>query len=43
MVLSVVYIHNYNLRFKIEKNEMGGSCSAYEGEERRMLGLDGET
>jgi len=28
---------------KIEKNEMGGTCSAYGGEERRMKGFGGET
>jgi len=28
---------------KIEKNEMGGACSAYEGEERRIQGTGGET
>ena len=29
--------------YKIEKNEMGGACSAYGGEERRMKGFGGET
>ena len=28
---------------KIEKNEMGGACSAYGGEERRIQGFSGET
>jgi hypothetical protein len=28
---------------KIEKNEMGGSCSAYGGEEMYIQGFDGET
>ena len=28
---------------KIEKNEMGGACSAYRGEERRIQGFGGET
>jgi len=28
---------------KIEKNEMGGACSAYRGEEGRMQGFDGKT
>jgi len=28
---------------KIEKNEMGGACSAYEGEERCIQGFGGET
>ena len=27
----------------IEKNEMGGACSAYGGEERRIQGFGGET
>jgi hypothetical protein len=27
---------------KIEKNEMGGACSAYGVEERRIQGFDGE-
>ena len=27
---------------KIEKNEMGGICSAYGGEERRIQGFGGE-
>ena len=28
---------------KIDKNEMGGACSTYGGEERRIWGFDGET
>jgi len=28
---------------QIEKNEMGGACSAYGGKERRKQGFDGET
>jgi len=28
---------------KIEKNEMGGTCSAYGGEKRRIQGFGGET
>ena len=28
---------------KIEKDEMGGACSAYGGEERRIVGFGGET
>jgi len=28
---------------KIEKNEMGGACSTYGGEERRIQGFGGET
>ena len=27
---------------KIENNEMGGACSAYGGEERRIQGFGGE-
>jgi len=28
---------------KNEKNEMGGACSVYGGEERRIQGFGGET
>jgi hypothetical protein len=28
---------------KIEKNEIGGACSAYGGEERCVQGVGGET
>jgi hypothetical protein len=28
---------------KIENNEMGGACSTYGGEERRVQGFGGET
>jgi len=28
---------------KIERNEMGGACSAYGAEERRIKGTSGET
>jgi hypothetical protein len=28
---------------KIDRNEMGSSCSAYEGEKRDVQGFDGET
>jgi len=28
---------------EIEKNEMGGACSAYGGEERHIQGFGGET
>jgi len=28
---------------KIEKNEMGGACSAYGGEERLIQGFGGDT
>jgi hypothetical protein len=33
----------YYLGDKIEKNEMGGACSAYGGEENRIQGFGGET
>jgi hypothetical protein len=33
----------YGAGDKIEKNEMGGECSAYGGEERRIQGFGGET
>jgi len=36
-------VPNYFLGDKIEKNEMGGTCSAYGGEERCILGFGGET
>jgi hypothetical protein len=35
--------HQYYANDKIEKNEMGGSCSAYGGEERRVQGFGKET
>jgi hypothetical protein len=38
-----VLLTQYCSRNKIEKNEMGGACSAYGGEERLMRGFDGET
>jgi len=28
---------------EIEENEMGGACSTYGGEERRIQGFSGET
>jgi hypothetical protein len=36
-------LHNEELNDKIEKNEMSGECSAYEGGERRIQGGGGET
>jgi hypothetical protein len=37
-------LHNEELNdLQIEKNEMGGACSACEGEERCILGFGGET
>jgi hypothetical protein len=39
--------HNFHvvvhLADKIEKNEMGGACISYEGEEMRVQGFGGET
>jgi hypothetical protein len=32
----------YRSHYKIEKNEMGGECSAYGGEEGRIQGFGGE-
>jgi len=29
--------------YKIDKNDMGGACSAYGGVERRIRGFGGET
>jgi hypothetical protein len=46
-VLCALYISVLVTQFcsgdKIEKNEMGGACSAYGGEERRIQGFGGET
>ena len=39
--ICVFYI--YYTSDNIKKNEMGGSCSAYEGGERRVQGFGGET
>jgi hypothetical protein len=33
----------YRSSDKIEKNEIGGECSTYEPEERRIQGFGGET
>jgi hypothetical protein len=48
--MSCLYLwrQNYIIHFvkavtKIEKNEMGGACSAYGGEERCVQGFGGET
>jgi len=38
-----VLITQYCSNDKIEKNEMGGACSANGGEERSMQGFGGET
>jgi len=40
---SVFHVAQYFSGDKIEKNEMGGACSAYGGEERRIQGFGGET
>ena len=42
-VLNDLYVTQYGSGGKIKKNEMGGACSAYGGEERRTLGFGGET
>jgi len=41
--LNDLYSSQYCLGDKIEKNEMGGACSMYEGEERGIEGFGGET
>ena len=41
--LRSVLLTQYCSRDKIEKNEIGGSCSAFGGEERRIQGFGGET
>ena len=38
-----VLLTQYCSRDKMEKNEMGGTCSAYGGEERCIQGFGGET
>ena len=38
-----LYITQYCSGDKIEKNEMGGACSAYGEEERCIQGFGGET
>ena len=35
--------HQILFGYIIEKNEMGGACSAYWGEERRIQGFGGKT
>jgi len=35
--------HPIMFGYKIEKNEMGGECSVYGGEEWCIQGFDGET
>ena len=41
--LMICTVHQIFSGDKIEKNEMGGACSAYGGEERRIQGFGGET
>ena len=41
--LVIVLLTEYCAGGKIEKNEMGGECSAFGGEERRIQGFGGET
>ena len=43
MPFRAVYISTHCSGDKIEKNEMGGACSAYGGEERCIRGFGGET
>jgi len=38
----MVFFTQYCSGDKIEKNETGGACSAYVGEERRKQGFGGE-
>jgi hypothetical protein len=38
-----VLLAQYCAGDKIKKNEMGGACSTYGGEERRIQGFGGET
>ena len=40
---SVAGFPHYCSGDKIEKNEIGGACSAYGGEERRLQGFDWES
>jgi hypothetical protein len=41
--LMIVPLTQYVLGDKIEKNEVDGTCSMYEGEEGRIQGFGGET
>jgi hypothetical protein len=41
--LNDVLLTQYYSGDKIEKNEMGGTCSAYGSEKRRVQGFGGET
>jgi hypothetical protein len=40
--LGSVLLTKYCLGDKIKKNEMGGACSVYGGEERHIQGFGGE-
>jgi len=39
----ILHLTQYSSGDKIEKNEMGGECSAYGGEEWRTQGFGGKT
>jgi hypothetical protein len=41
--LVIRILHPIRFGDKIEKNEMGGACSMYEREERRIQGFGGES
>ena len=41
--LMICTAHQYCSDDKLEKNEMGGACRAYGGEERRVQGFGGYT
>ena len=41
--LMICIPHPIFLGDQMEKNELGGACSAYGGEERRIQGVGGET
>ena len=43
VLVNVSGITQYFSGNKIEKNEMGGACSAYGGEKRRIQGFGRET
>ena len=42
MIRNTVLLTQYFSGDKIEKNEMGGACSAYGGDERRIQGSGGK-
>ena len=42
-MIDTVLLTQYCAGDKIKKNEMGGACSAYVGEERCLQGFGGET